>query len=136
MPTYQVKTIIDNQPTFEVPLSAILSKLKHGGALKVLSAVECHTDRQRKWYHGICLRGLSEWNGETPDEWDFRLKTLCGGGLLKTETWHDPDIGKASRLTTKGVGKRNFTQFIENILSLAITEDWLVTSPDKELRAK
>ena len=135
MSTYKVISIVDNQPTFEKPIDQIIAEVKAGGALKILSPIEYHTDQQRKWYKGICLKGLSDWNGDTVDEWDFRLKTLCGGGLLKTETWNDPKFGTASRLTIVDVGKKNLTQFIENILSLAITEDWPITPPDKELRA-
>jgi len=134
MPTYQVQTIIDGIPTFEKPLQDIALECKAGGAIKVLSPVEYHTDQQRKWYKGICLRGLSDWNGETENEWDFRLKTLCGGNLLKTQTYHHYKLGDVNRLTIIGVGKRNLTQYIENILSLAITEGWPVQSPDADLR--
>ena len=67
MPTYCVKSIVDGQPTFEKPLQEILAEAKIGGALKVLSPVEYITDRQRKWYKGICLRDLAnnDENGET-----------------------------------------------------------------------
>lgn len=133
MPTYQVISIIDNQPTFEKPIEDILSKCKAGGAIKILDPIEYHTEQQRKWYKGVCLKGLSDWNGETIDEWDFRLKTLCGSNLLKTDTWKFQNVVTVNRLTIVGVGKKNLTQFIENILSLAITEDWPVTAPNKEL---
>ncbi len=134
MPTYPVISIVDGEPTFEKPLQDIAFECKAGGALKILSPVEYHTDQQRKWYKGVCLKGLSDWNGETPDEWDFRLKTLCGSNLLKTQTYHHYKLGDINRLTIVGVGKKNLTQFIENILSMAITKDWPVTAPDKELR--
>ena len=113
----------------------ILAELKEGGALRTLSPLEYHTDRQRRWYKGICLRGLSDWNGDTKDEWDLRLKALCNGNeLLKKETIY-LGIGKTcTRLTIVGVGKQNMTAFIENILSKAITMDWPVTAPDEELR--
>jgi len=136
MATYKVIRIVDGQPTFAVRLSEILTQLEVGGALKVLSPLEYHTDQQRKWYKGVCLKGLSEWSGETPEEWDLRLKALCGGDeLLHKETLHlGPGIS-LSRQTIVGVGKRNMTAFIENILSRAITMDWPVTPPDPELRA-
>ena len=129
---YQVK-IIDGQPTFSAPLSDIIGTIKHGGGLKVLSPIEYHTSQQRRWYRGPCLNGLSEWSGDTVDEWDLRLKALCGASCLKKETIVI-ESGTVWRLTIRGVGKRGMTQFIENILSIAITNDWPVTPPDVELR--
>lgn len=135
MPTHEVKQMIDGQPTFDKPLADILGELKAGGAIKTLSPVEYHTDRQRRWYKGVCLKGLSEWNGDTVDEWDLRLKALCNGNeLLKKETIYLGPGTSCVRLTIVGVGKRNLTAFIENILSKAIEMDWPVTPPDPELR--
>ena len=132
---YQVKQIINNEPCFEVPLSEILADLKVGGALKTLTPLEYHTDRQRKWYRGVCLKGLSDWSGDTPDEWDLRLKALCNGNeLLKKETIYLGPGTSCQRLTIVGVGKKNMTQFIENILSKSIEMNWPVTPPDAELR--
>lgn len=137
MPIYPVVSIVDNEPTFEVLLGIILADLKAGGALKTLTPLEYHTDRQRRWYKGVCLQGLSDWNGDTPDEWDLRLKALCGGDdLLKKEVLYLGLGNKFIRPTIINTGKRNMTQFIENILSLAITEGWPVTPPDKDLRKK
>ena len=135
MPTYQVQTIVDGQPTFEVPLNEILADLKIGGALKTLTPLEHHTDRQRRWYKGICLKGLSDWSGDTVDEWDLRLKGMCNGNeLLKKETILLENGETCIRLTIVGVGKRNMTQYIENILSLAIEMEFPVTPPDEDLR--
>ncbi len=135
MPTYPVKLMIDGTPTFEIPVSEILASLKLNGALKVLSPVEYHTDRQRRWYKGICLRALSDWNGDTCDEWDLRLKALCNGNeLLKKETVYLGDGKTCKRLTIVGVSKKNLTAYIENILSKSITENWPVDPPDENLR--
>ena len=135
MKTYSVKSIIDGQPTFEQPLSEIVSTCKSGGAIAVLSPLEYYTDRQRKWYKGICLKGLSDWSGDTVDEWDLRLKADCNGNeLLKKEKISFGAAQYVIRLTIKDVGKRNMTQFIENILSKAIEMDWPVTPPDPDLR--
>ena len=134
MSTHLVITMIDEQPTFAKPLPDILAELKPGGALKTLSPIEYHTDRQNKWYQGICLTGLADWSGDTKEEWDWRLKTFCGQGLLKKENVYTTIDITVTRLTTKGVGKKNFTAFIENILSRAITMEWPVTEPDPELR--
>jgi hypothetical protein len=141
MPTYQIK-LIDNKPTFSkdgapVHLKDLLASMQHGGAVKVLTPLESHTDRQRRWYKGVCLTGLSDWSGDTKDEWDLRLKAECNGNeLLKKESILYADGQICTRLTIIDVGKRKMTQFIENILSLAITKDWPVTPPDPELRSK
>lgn len=135
MATHPVVSMIDGQPTFDKPLGEILSGLKMGGAIMTLSPLEHHTDRQRRWYKGICLKGLADWNGDTVDEWDLRLKSLCNGNeLLKKETIYLGPGTSCVRLTIVGVGKRNLTQFIENILSKSIEMDWPVTPPDPELR--
>ena len=132
---HPVKSMIDGQPTFEKTVPEILSTLKMGGALKTLSPAEYHTDQQRKWYKGICLTGLWDWNGDTKDEWDLRLKALCNGNeLLKKEVIYLGYGQTCTRLTIVGVGKKKLTQYIENILSKAIEMDWPVTPPDKELR--
>ena len=135
MPTHQVKAIIDNMPTFEKPLADILSGLVVGGAIKTLTPLEHHTDRQRRWYKGVCLKGLSDWNGDTKDEWDLRLKAECSGAeLLKSETIYLGPGTSCIRLTIIGTGKKNLTAYIENILSKAIEMNWPVTPPDSELR--
>lgn len=133
MPTYRVE-IIDSQPAFCKPLMEILGELEHGGAIKILSPLEYHTDQQRKWYKGVCLKGLSDWNGDTADEWDLRLKGLCGVNVLKKESIYFSHGMTAQRMTIVGVGKKNMTEFIENILSKAIEMEWPVTPPDPDLR--
>ncbi|KKM15294.1 hypothetical protein LCGC14_1697440, partial [marine sediment metagenome] len=127
MPTYSVITIVDGQPTFEKPLNEILADLKAGGALKTLTPLEYHTDRQRRWYKGVALPALTanDENGETETWWDAEVKKLCNGlAYLKKETYFFEDIDGnrhgIGRLTTKGVSKRNMTNFIEEILSQAM----------------
>ena len=133
---FKVVDIINGFPTFEVPFNTILKSCKAGGAIKILEPLEYHTEQQRKWYKGPCLTGLSDWNGDTKDEWDLRLKALCNGNeLLKKETILIGKNQTCTRLTIVGVSKKNLTQFIENILSLAVTKGWPVTPPDSELRA-
>lgn len=146
MLTYQVKQIIDGEPTFKTPLKDILAECRHGGAIQVLSPLEHHTARQRRWYKGICLAGLSDWNGETVDEWDLRLKAECNGNelLKKEDIYMGRYLPPVTRLTIVGVGKKNMTAFIENILSKAtgvdeatgVCNDWPVTPPDPDLRKK
>ena len=138
---YKIVDMIDDQPCFAVPLAQIWASCEAGGAVQILSPLEYHTSRQRAWYRGICLRGLSEWSGDTLEEWDARLKLECGGDLLQKETVY---LGKMSngqpilveRLTIVGVGKRNMTSYIERILEKAIEKDWPVTPPESELRSR
>ena len=135
MATHKVISMIDGQPTFAEPLQDILAGCKMGWAIKILSPLEYHTDQQRKWYRGPCLHGLSQWNGDTVDEWDMRLKDQCNGvELLKTQTIYLGPGSTCQRLTIQGVGKRNMTAFIEQIISLAIAMEWPVTPPDADLR--
>lgn len=132
---YPIRSMIDGQPTFDQPLQEILTECKPGGALRILDPLEYHTERQRRWYKGICLRGLSEWNGETTGDWDLRLKAYCNGNeLLKKEPIYLGSGVVVTRLTIKEVGKRNMTAFIQNILSESLKNDWPVTPPDTDLR--
>ena len=143
MPTHEVITVVEGEPTFAKPLTEILSELVPGGAIKTLTPLEHITDRQRAWYHGICLRDLvkNDENGETKGWWDTELKRECNGlALLKKEIFFIDDgtgnrIG-VGRLTTKGVGKRNMTAYIEEILSQSMARGWNIGPPDPELRSK
>ena len=87
---YEVVSIIDGQPTFEVPLGKILNEIKLGGALEVLSPLEYHTARQRKWYKGVCLPWLvkNDENKESTSWWDDEVKKRCHGlKYLKKEIY-------------------------------------------------
>ena len=138
---YPVISIVNGQPTFEKQLPEILEQLKEGGAIKVLGPLECITDRQRAWYKGVCLPWLAknDENGETVGWWDDEVKRLCRGlELLKKEIYYQQDqLGNKigiGRLTTKGVGKRKMTAFIEEILSVSVAKGWGVAAPDSDLR--
>ena len=141
--TYEVKSMINDQPTFEVPLGLILAEMGMGYALKILSPTEYITDRQRRWYKGVCLRDLvkNDENGETMGWWDLEVKRQCNGlALLNKEIFYFEDglgnkIG-TGRLTTKNVGRRNMTLFIEEILSKSMELGWDVSPPDPDLRRK
>lgn len=143
MNTYYVKETIDGMPTFEVPLPEILRRCVRGGAVKILSPNDYITDRQRRWYKGVCLRQLAESdeNGESVGWWDTEVKRQCNGlAFLKKEIFFIDDgaggrIG-VGRLTTKGVGKRNMTLFIEEILSKAVANGWNISPPDPDLRSQ
>lgn len=141
MPIYQVKSIVDGQPTFEKKLDEILAELQVGGAIELLSPLEYITERQRRWYKGVCLPQLvkQDENGETAEWWDAEVKRKCGGlTYLKKEIFFvENSLGDKygiGRLTTKGVGKKNMTAFIEEILSKSMTEGWNISPPDADLR--
>jgi hypothetical protein len=135
MSTYQVKDIIDGQPTFEKPLQEILKDCKRGGAIQILDAVEYITDQQRRWYKGICLPHLAKYdeNQESVEFWDTEVKKKCGGLMfLKKEIFITEDGLPIGRLTTKGVGKANMTAFIKEILAKSVQYNWGITPPDRE----
>lgn len=133
--TLRITDVIDGEPCFDAPIEELWQVCKKGGAIKVLDPLEYHTDRQRRWYKGVCLKGLSDWSGETSEWWDRELKKHCfGDELLKREEWLTMKGQPVSRLTVVGVGKKNMTAFIENILSKSIEMEWPVTAPDPELR--
>ena len=141
MSTYPVISVIDGQPCFEKPLDLILGDLRQGGAIKTLTPLEAITDRQRRWYKGVALRDLvkNDENGEGLAWWDDEVKRVCSGlALLKKEIFFmQSDSGQkipVGRLTTKGVGKRNMTLFIEEILSKSMEKGWDISPPDPELR--
>lgn len=74
MPTHEVISMIDGQPTFEKPLNEILATLKQGGAIKTLTRAEYNTLQQQAWWKGILLPALSDDNGESKACWETRLK--------------------------------------------------------------
>jgi len=141
MPTHEVISKIEGEPIFEKPLKEIWNELVPGGAIKTLTLLEHITDRQRRWYKGVCLRDLvkNDENGETVGWWDTEVKKECNGlALLKREIFFIDDgsggrIG-IGRLTTKGVGKKNMMAFIEEILSKSMEKGWNIGAPDPDLR--
>ena len=138
MPTYaNLNKTPDQPPRFEKTYGDIMMEVPPGGALKTLTPLEYYTHRQRSWYRGICLPGLSDWNGDTISKWDERLKRECHGkDLLKMEYWTLKRGTVLARLTIKGVGKKKMTQFIQAILDRAVEKKWSITPPDPDLRKK
>jgi|GEM_PF-6072239 len=140
MSTYEIMEMIDGQPCFEEPLQDILATCKEGGALKVLSPLENHTDRQRRWYKGVALVELAK-NGDSVQWWDHELKKHCDGlALLKKEILLTDNGTPLGRLTIKGVGKRKMTAFINRILEVSMDKKlnlgWpTIPPPDPELRS-
>ncbi len=114
-------------------------------AIKVMSEVEYITDRQRRWYKGVAIPHMvrNDENGETAEWWDTELKSKCKGMvyLKKEGIIMEVKLGDETtritigRLTTKGVGKKNMTGYIDEILSQSIHRGWGIAPPDKELRS-
>lgn len=134
---YEPKVIVEGLPTFEVPLEDILRQVKLGGALRVLTPLEYHTDRQRRWYKGVALPWLvkHDENRESTACWDREVKRLCDGlNLLKVQYILLDDGTVVARLTIVDVGKKNMTQFINEILAKSVELNWGLAPPDEELR--
>jgi hypothetical protein len=152
MPTYEVKSMINDQPSYEKPIPEILAEVKwmllagkHRGVFEFgnKSQAEYISDKQRKWYKGICLPWLAKHddNRESTYWWDDEVKRLCSGlALLKPDIFFMQGVDgrkiPIGRLTTSGVGKRNMTQFIEEILAKSVEKGWGVAPPDSDLRSK
>jgi hypothetical protein len=134
---YPVKTVFGKKPTFEKPIDEILAECKLEGAIQILSPLEFITDRQRKWYKGVCLPFLAknDENQETEIWWDTEVKKLCGGlAYLKKEIFFLDDGQSVGRLTTKDVGKKKMIKFINEIIAKSVEKGWGLAAPDKELR--
>lgn len=140
MPTYQVQSIVDDQPTFAKPVNEILADLKQGGALKTLTPLEYITEQQRKWFKGVLLKGLAEHTGDSVEYWENRLKLAVLPDDFKP--FYVP-IGKQVMAVLPSItklGKRKMNVLIEGSVAHLRDEKiygdeflW-VTLPDSELR--
>jgi hypothetical protein len=139
MKSYEVKYVFGGKPKFDEDIDKILSRCKQGGALQILDPKEYLTDRQRRWYKGVCLPFLAknDENQETVEWWDTEVKRLCGGlAYLKKEIFFLEDKRAVGRLTTKNVGKKKMTLFINEIIAQSVARGWGLTAPDAELRGE
>ncbi len=123
-----------DEPVFDKPVIEIAAEVPPGGALAVKSAKEYHSDRQRAWYWAVAVKALVD-IGYSQGEADMILKATCGSTLLKKEALY---IGRdadnkpitATRLSIVGVGKRNMSKFIDNIIAASITNEWFIQPPE------
>jgi len=134
MPKYFLAKRNEPQPLAQWPAIYHEINKRPASYILILNSDEYITDRQRRWYRGVCLKGLSDWNGDTVDVWDYRLKTECGAEIFKMlkfeyngQVYYRPE-------SITGKTKNQMTQFIENILSWAISKEWPVYPPDPDLR--
>ncbi len=140
MATHQVKSMIGNQPTFEKPLSEILSELKVGGALKTLTPIEYITEQQRKWFKGVLLKGLAEHTGDSVEYWEAKLKLAVLPDDFKP---FYVSMGRQVLPVVPSItklGKRKMSALIEGSVAhlrdeTIYSDEFLwVTLPDKELK--
>jgi len=132
---FKVVSVIGGNPTLEKPLNAILSQLELGGGLEVLDPLKCHTAHQRAWVKCVAIPTLADWSGYTEEWWDDHLKKECkGAALLKKQTYTMADGTIVTRFTIIGVGKRNLTKYIQEIIDKAIEMGWPLDAPEKDLR--
>ncbi len=134
--TYKVR-FIDDKPTFEKPLDLILGELEPGGAIKILSPLEYHTDRQRAWWKGILLPELQKETGESISAWETRLKlaVLPDDFALEYVTVNNRPYATIPSITK--LGKKKMTLLIEGAVSQL--HEWgftWVTLPDDNLRRR
>jgi len=139
MPEYRVVSIIDNQPTFTKPLTAILGDLQVGGGIKTLSPLEYITAQQRAWFKGILLPALAKDTGDSVEYWETQLKlAVLPDDFRLTAIAH----GKRVIHTIPSItilGKRKMNQLIEgSVQHLRECPEYgdqfqWVTLPDKEL---
>ena len=139
--TYPAIDYVDNMATFSKPAMDIIAEVPRGGGLVVQTRAEYISDQQRKWYKGVCLPHLvkNDENKNSKDWWDIEVKKKCNGlGLLKkqvffTETF-DGQLVSMGRLTIADVGRKNMSEFINEILAKSVEEKWGLVDPDAELR--
>ena len=137
---FPVKSIVNDQPTFEVPLSEILSLCKKGGAFQVLDAVEYITMRQIKWLKGILLPALSKDTGDSVAVWEARLKRNVMPDDFPPAVVQDGQNVYITLPSITILGKKKMGEFIEGSVSHLRDESiygdkflW-VTLPDENLR--
>lgn len=71
---YPVKTIVDGNRCFEIPLTEIAAQVPMGGALKILSPKKYISAQQIKWWKGVLLPALEKDAGFTELWWENHLK--------------------------------------------------------------
>jgi len=139
MPTHEVIDIIDDEPTFNVPLKQIWSELKAGGAIKTLSPFEYITDQQRAWWKGIFLPALAEHSGDSREYWETRLKLKVLPDDFQPDrvVYGKKVIDVVPSITI--LGKKKMSRLIEGSVNHLRDEriygdqfSW-VTGPDREL---
>jgi hypothetical protein len=137
MPTHEVISMVNDEPTFKKPLKEILAEIKIGGALKVLSPLEYITNQQIAWFKGILLPALAEDSGDSVGYWETKLKLAV---LPDDFAPYYVPLGKQVFPIIPSItilSKKKMNILIEG--SVDKCHDWgfvWVTLPDKELRKK
>ena len=130
---HEVMEIIDGQPCFEQPLADILAELSEGGALQTLTASECITARQRRWWKGVLLPALNKDNGESKRWWEIKLIEAIFPEDVEYVAFNNRMFPVAPSISS--FGKKKMTDLIEECVPQL--HEWgfmWVTYPDPELR--
>ena len=97
------------------------------------------TDRQRRFYHGVILKEISEQvevNGQKfpLQVWKEHMRMTYLGS--KTKTFINPITGKKSRrqvrISTEDLGIKAYNELIEKVTAYAVTELGVMFSADME----
>ncbi len=132
---YQVISMVDGQPTFKVELPLILAECSVGGAIKILTPDQYHTDQQRNWWKGILLPALENDTGEARQQWEMRLKfaVMPDDFSIQIINVNGLDIASVPSITT--LGKRKMSELIDgSIRQLHVWGFGWVEHPDPERR--
>jgi len=132
MPTHDVKQISDELGT-DITFPGLLAEAGAGGAIKTLTALEAHTERQRSWWKGILMPALSKDNGETKRQWETKLLMAIFPEDVTYSAVNNQVFPSVKSITE--YGKKKMNQLIEE--SVAKCHEWgfdWVTLPDSELR--
>ena len=136
MATFKITGKHEGMPSLDKSWEAVYAKMEVGGAIKTLSPLEAHTDRQRRWFKGVLLPALKEDTGDSVLVWENRLKREVMPDDFPPTVCQDGSNVYVSLPSIKTLGKKKMNQLIEG--SVAHLRDkyelmW-VTLPDSDLR--
>lgn len=92
------------------------------------------SEKQMAFLHAVVLPLLSNWNGDSQQEWENRLKLECGSKWFKpqfvTIDGHEFTIIPSK----KTLSIKNFSEWYTNIRDFALKEGITIPDPDPEWR--
>jgi len=134
MATFAIRSVIDGQPALDRPWQEVYAACVPGGAVKVLTPLEAHTDRQRRWVKGVLLPSVSDASGYSRKEIEIKLIAAI---FPEDITYAEIDHRKYPVAPSiSSYGKRKMSTLIEE--SVPLCWEWgfdFVTYPDPELRS-
>lgn len=134
---YEVVSIVDDEPSFTVPLSLIWPEFQIGGALVVWSPEDFITERQRRWWKGILLPALVADSGDSVACWETRLKLAVLPEKFQPQTYKIDGHEYAIVPSITKLGKRDMMALIDGSIQYLHEQGFgWVTPPDAALRSK